>query len=147
MRIIPLTQDQVTLVDDEDYKHLSQFKWCAHWNSGTRSFYAVRSGKRETIRMSRVLMGCEKGDKTHVDHINHDTLDNRRENLRCVTCRQNHENMRNQSKYGVGIRHQKGKNPYRAEAYAGGRIQHIGMFATSEEAIQARKEFLKGIEK
>jgi len=29
MKKIPLTQNQHALVDDADFEHLSQFKWCA----------------------------------------------------------------------------------------------------------------------
>jgi hypothetical protein len=38
-------------------------------------------------------MGIKKGDKRVVDHINHNTLDNRKANLRICTNQQNHFNM------------------------------------------------------
>lgn len=37
-----------------------------------------------------------------VDHVNHEILDNRRENLRIVTTRENNTNQRNQMNIGVG---------------------------------------------
>jgi len=46
MRLIPLTQGQYALVDDEDYEDISQFKWFALWGPCPRSFYAARNVHR-----------------------------------------------------------------------------------------------------
>jgi len=32
MKIILLTKGKSTVVDDEDYEWLSEFKWCISWN-------------------------------------------------------------------------------------------------------------------
>ncbi len=87
-RLIPLTQGQFAKVDPEDYDWLMQWKWCAAWDKKTRSFRAIRSQYRtgrgpECIRMHREIMKAPKG--ILVDHGNHDTLDNRRFNLRKAT--------------------------------------------------------------
>ena len=96
---IPLTQGQVAIVDAEDYDRISAFKWFAMWNRCTRSFYAGRNvpsstnkHKQTTVSMHREILGSEKG--TPVDHRNHDTLDNRRRNLRSATCAENCRNAR-----------------------------------------------------
>ena len=99
--------------------------------------------------MHRVVLGLSDGPRQG-DHINHNTLDNQKCNLRVVTHRQNHENMRNQSKYGVGIALNKRstKKPYRAHARVDGKDTHIGCFASIEEAVAARTVFLieKGLD-
>ena len=41
------------------------------------------SSKADSIH--RIIMGCNKGDKKHIDHINRITSDNRPENLRLAT--------------------------------------------------------------
>jgi HNH endonuclease len=94
---VPLTKGQFALVDDQD-EWVLDFKWQARWNKGTQSFYAVRNiykgGKHATTDMHREIMNAPKD--MDVDHINHDTLDNRRENLEIKT---HADNMHNSGKY------------------------------------------------
>lgn len=145
MKTIPLTQGQVTMVGDEDYPDLSGVKWYALWDRDTKGFYAVRhlprsSGGRRTEQMSRRILGLSHGDKRQADHRNHDTLDNRRKNLRVTTHRGNGKNRRDQSPYGVGVGFQKHCpfRPYGARAKFGGRYYYIGSFTTAGEARSAR---------
>ena len=97
MKEIPLTQNKLVLVSDEDYDFLMQWKWFAAFCNG-RDFYAVRGqpqkGKRESLRiwMHREIMKTPKGLFT--DHKNGNTLDNTRENLRICTKKQNLQNSR-----------------------------------------------------
>lgn len=88
---IPLTQGYVAIVDDEDYEELSKYKWyVSQTPSGNK---AARSTNPGTVLMHRAIMNAPDG--MDVDHINHDTLDNRRStNLRVCTRRQNLGNMR-----------------------------------------------------
>jgi len=105
MRTIDLTQNQVALVDDEDFEWVNQWKWYAMWQQGTQSFIAARSirnsntKKRRTIRMAREICGLKYGDKRVSDHKNHDTLDNQRYNLRKCTHQQNLQNHRKNRTY------------------------------------------------
>jgi hypothetical protein len=91
MKNIQLTQDKQTIVDDEDYSKLSCYRW---QYSPTRTGYAKRTirigNKFSVINMARFITSCPKGKQ--VDHINHDTLDNRKENLRIVSQSQNMAN-------------------------------------------------------
>ena len=93
-REITLTQGKVALVSARRFEELNAHKWHALWCKGTRSFYAVRNvnlgkGKFRSFHMHRVILGLEYGDKRQGDHKNHDTLDNRDENLRIATSSQN----------------------------------------------------------
>ncbi len=89
MKKIPLTQGKFAIVDDEDYDWLMQWKWCAQ--KAGRTFYAVRSfrvaGKKIKVQMHRSILNVRKGLET--DHINHNGLDNRKQNLRTCTRSQN----------------------------------------------------------
>lgn len=92
MKTIKLNNNKVVKVDDDDFKELSLFHWYAPDNNG---YYRARAdfwkdGKKKSISMSRFITNCSKG--MVVDHINGDTLDNRRSNLRVCT---HSENMRN----------------------------------------------------
>lgn len=95
-REIPLTRDRVAIVDDEDFEQVSQHRWHALGaGSGRAHVYAVRTvtseGRRRMIYMHRYLLGVSA--TVHLDHINGDTLDNRRSNLRQATQHQNTFNM------------------------------------------------------
>lgn len=70
------------LIDEEDFDEINKTKWCVSSN------YAI-SGKG---LMHRLILKAEKGQI--IDHINHNKLDNRKENLRFVTYSQNAQNMK-----------------------------------------------------
>lgn len=80
-------------VDDEDYDWLNQWKW--HLKFNKYGGYACRDLK--TIRMHRVILNITDS-KIFGDHINHDTLDNQKANLRVVTHTQNQMNRSPQRK-------------------------------------------------
>jgi hypothetical protein len=90
MRQIELTRGMSCLVDDEDYARLSEHRWYAS-PCGDR-FYAgrmiVRDGKRMLLHMHRELIL----DADTVDHINGNSLDNRRRNLRPASHSENQAN-------------------------------------------------------
>jgi hypothetical protein len=144
-KTIPLTQGKVTLVDGDDYEELSKYKWCVQ--RGANTFYAQRkaraNGEQTAILMHRQILGFPP----EIDHINRDGLDNRRCNLRVVTHRQNAENRRGQSLYGVGVYIDPTNKvrPFRALALINGRLKHLGLFPTASEARLARARFLEGL--
>jgi len=101
MKLIPVTRGLFTTVDDADFDWLSQYKWYAiksgpgacyyarrWWGTGSREKFGPRKSK--TISMHRMILNIASGKFT--DHINHNTLDNRRENLRECTNSQNQGN-------------------------------------------------------
>lgn len=96
MKTIPLTRGLFATVDDEDYERLLVFKWRAHPQNGLlEGFYAVRSeysdgGAGRVAFMHHELLEQRQGFV--VDHRSHDTLDNRKSNLRYATSLQNSHN-------------------------------------------------------
>lgn len=84
MKMIPLTKGMYAKVDDDDYELLSRFNWCAGKGSKNKTYYALRGVKEDgvarRIYMHRII--AQAGPGEIVDHKNHDTLDNRKENLR-----------------------------------------------------------------
>lgn len=136
---IPLTQGQVTIVDDID-KDLAEFKWQF---SGT---YAIgQSGKRpnrKRLLLHRVILarkvGRELGRDEYTDHENRNGLDNRRSNLRIATPRQNIMNkgiQKNNHSEFKGV-HREDKK-WRAQIKVGKKLIVIGLFDEVEIAAKA----------
>ena len=144
---IPLTKGQVSKVDPEDVTELSKKQWYAFWNKSTQSYYAFNDhrfsdGSRVTCGIHRYLLGITD-PSLDGEHKNHDTLDNRRGNLRPATRTENNENSRLRSDSqtgfkGVGIDKRR-KKKFVARIKIEGKTKHIGYYYTAEEAFEARR--------
>ena len=113
------------VIDTEDFEKVRYIKWKL-----SSSGYAMNTPKFKggSIHMSRVILGTDQ----FVDHINHNTLDNRKCNLRIVTKSQNQMN----SNYkGVSTR-QDGK--YYAHIKINQKMINLGVYVFEEEALFAR---------
>lgn len=148
MKYINLTQGYKTIVDDEDYEWLSKYKWYARKIHTMNSFTAVRNktveGKQTNVVMYREIMNAPSG--TIVDHINHDTLDNRRSNLRVCDMYQSSRNRRvaaNNSTGYKGVGYHKATKKYRARIQAGGKKIDIGYYKDPKDAARAYNERAK----
>lgn len=134
MKQISLTQGMVALVDDADYEELSKHKWYTH-KARTGGFYALRSfrenGNFHIISMSRQILGLEHGDKREADHINQNTLDNRRNSLRVCTCLDNLRNRRgdsNTTSRFKGVSWDKENKRWRVSIGVNGKSINLGRF-------------------
>lgn len=137
MKEIPLTQGKVALVDDEDYDWLMQWKWSV--SSSSTKPYAVRwtSGNRK-VRMHRAILNLPDG--VVGDHINLNTLDNRRCNLRPATKAQNNQNTKgriNTSSQYKGVSWDINKERWVAQIWANDKKYWLGTFRSEHEAAHA----------
>jgi hypothetical protein len=76
----------------------------------------------------------------NVDHINHNGLDNRKENLRFVTVAQNQQNSRSQKKSSSvyrGVSWHKPTNNWQVKICHQGKQMHIGYFVCKHQAALA----------
>lgn len=147
-REIPLSQGQVALVDAADYDWLMQWRWWARWKKQTKTFCAYRSvhdfdtKRSHTVLMHRLIMDAPVG--ILVDHIDGDTLNNRRQNLRLATNSQNMANRKTNSNSIAGL---KGVSffgsKWRAEIQCNNKRYPLGSFSTPEEAHAAYIEAAK----
>ena len=133
-------------IDKEDVELLSKYQWCVQGNDSksTSNYYAItnaktKAGTHTTIKMHQLL--CPTVPHQVVDHINGDTTDNRKGNLRAVSTRINSCNSRHRYRTssteikGVYSRHQ-GK--YYAAINCGNKILQTRQYSTIEEASYAR---------
>jgi len=136
-------------VDEADYDRVAAHRWHMHPRG-----YAIAGSGNSKVLMHRLVLGLAnpKGNgrgsgvgRPQADHINHDKLDNRRQNLRVVTNQQNHQNRphgHGTSKYrGVYLHAKSGKWAARAKSH--GRTHWGGYYPTELEAAVAAWELRK----
>ena len=140
---ITLTQGKVAIVDAADFEWLNQWKWYAKRTPSMKSFYAGRTLAKvdghqgKNILMHRVILGLKTGDPRQGDHVNHNTLDNRDENLRIATSSQNLMNRglfsSNTSGFKGVSRNTKG---WRAKIQVDGKALYLGTRDTPRQAFE-----------
>ena len=136
---IPLTQGKSAWVDHADYESLRNFNWYAC--RSRNNFYARRVEKPK-IRMHSFIVAASSGQV--IDHINCNTLDNRRSNLRIVTYSQNAANRTGANKNsfsGVrGVCWNKKISKWQAYIKFNYRHIHLGVYENIKNAKEARKK-------
>ena len=143
---LPLTRGYVAIVDEADFEKASRHSWQAGvWKTkhGVRVYARRTEGhgaSKRIVMLHRWLLGEPPGV---VDHINGDTLDNRRSNIRVTDATGNARNVRSTRRFkgvfwnkragrweaaiGAGVRKTNGR---RAKLY-------LGLFDTEEAAARA----------
>lgn len=147
MYTIPLTKGVSSVVDDED-ADLGRLNWYAVLQSNGGLYGARKSPRPEghkTIWLAHVVaerMGLRRYKWHRVDHINGDSLDNRRANLRLVSARENAWNTNRRlpgNKSGhTGVTWDRSRRRWLAHIKINGRLKNLGRFADKEQAIAAR---------
>lgn len=143
MKEIKMYEGLTTMIDDEDFEYLNQWKWtvrkCDPTNYAIR-FSSRRNGKQQKpIRMHRVILNATK--EMEVDHIDHNGLNNQRTNLRLVTKQENAFNRKDVKGYSFN----KNANKWAAHIHLNGKKKHLGYFKTEKKAhkayLKAKKKY------
>lgn len=138
------------LVDKEDAHLLRKYRWYINTHRGNYAYHLSNKSetKSPTIYLHRVIVGAAKGQ--YVDHINGNTLDNRKCNLRIVTNQENCQNLLNSRKNNSsgyrGVSFNKTYGKYEAYYWKNYTKYTVGYYDTAEEAntqvVAARKTHL-----
>ena len=141
MKEIKLTRGESALINDEDFEWINSYNWALHPQGNG---YAVRKGSKakgepRTVNMHRMIMQSKPGE--HVDHINLNSLDNRKENLRIANIQTNAFNRRKPrveatSQY-KGVLKRKGDPGWEARLKYNDKAIHLGTFRQEEVAAAA----------
>lgn len=131
--------DQEILLDKQDYLLLKDKTVCVNYaGRKTKRFYAVIVYPgRKLKKLHRVILGLTD-PKQVVDHINGNSLDNRRCNLRVTDSRGNRINTRKMnrssaSKY-IGVYFEAARNKWVAKLKSHGKTYFGGRYETEEGA-------------
>lgn len=135
------------IFDKEDYDIIQDYQWTmiidARGRKRAYTRYKIKEGKIISLQLSCLVMGRFEGkDNLKVDHINGNTLDNRKENLRITTHQQNMMNRgaNKRTKSGVtGVHYLPKYNRWNAVITVNKTTHYLGTFKTKEDAIKARK--------
>lgn len=134
-------QGDTILVDDELVVELAQYTWMISRRNrrGKTTEYAVRrewsNNEATTIYMHRQISNAAKEDV--VDHINRNTLDNRRGNLRNTT---NSHNEQNKEPYGTtglkGVYLHQSTSKFLCRIHKDGKNHYLGYFHDKYDAAR-----------
>ncbi len=138
----PKYPNTLAQVDDSDYDWLNQWKWTA--TACTERIYVRRVVGGKMLSMHRFIMNPPKD--MVVDHIDGNTMNNQRGNLRVCGQVQNLWNQRRHvsesSKY-KGVSFHKTKNKFQSRISVNGKLIHLGTFGSEIDAAMAHDEAAK----
>lgn len=135
-KLIPVSRGEYTKVSNEDFERVKGINWSL---SSIRYVKNTRHGL-----LSRFIL--KPTSNIEVDHINGDTLDNRRENLRFASRAQNVYNTKaqyNSSSLHKGVSYSKIRKKWVAQITLNGNHYFLGRYNTELEASKAYNEKAK----
>lgn len=129
--------DRKMLCDREDYlRFCIEVGFKAIWLNSYG--YAIFSNNAKATLFHRWVFNLPE---VEVDHINGNTLDNRKSNLRLANHQQNQQNKatyKNNTTTHRGVSFDFIRQKYRVRITINGKVKHLGRFDTLKEAIEAR---------
>lgn len=139
--IIPLTQGYSTIIDEEDFERVSKHSRCVQQyknKSKCKKIYAKCSIRGTQVTLHRFILNSPRGSL--VDHINGDSLDNRKDNLRYTDKKGNAANrpkdrLKNATSIYKGVSYNGGK--WHCKIQVSGEAIYLGGFSTEVAAAEA----------
>jgi len=129
--VLPLSMSQFAKIDLIDLPRIGKHKWSAQ--KSRNGFYAVRVENGKKVYMHRRILRC----RCHVDHEDHNGLNNRRYNLRHATMSQNIAAARIGGPLRGVYRDKAQPKKWRARITVLGNRIHLGCFVHERQAALA----------
>lgn len=142
-----------TIIDLEDLEYVTKWTWYARYNRSNQCYYATHTVYDPKIKdtggsvgLQYYLMNRDSNPEYYIDHINHDTLDNRKNNLRVTTNKYNLRNRHSKnSNNTTGYRNvifnkRRKKKPYVVQLQINGKNKVLGTFEDVHEAGEFAEE-------
>lgn len=134
-KLVPLNDGFYAIIDESDYSKIEKHNWHVIKTKST-PYAGTNVSKGKALRMHRLIMGVTDPDLL-IDHINHNGLDNRKQNLRLASSLQNIGNQRKMpgksSRY-KGVSWINDKKKWRASIHINKHPKHLGYFEDEQEA-------------
>lgn len=141
MKTIKLQRNLTALVDDEDYVKVALYRWYAliQENKINRVYHTfIREKKKYNTSLHWFVLGyTSRIPGKVIDHINGNTLDNRKSNLRVCTSKENSRNSRLKEKGYKGVDFRKDRKKWRTTIRVEGKKIALGHYESLIEAALA----------
>lgn len=146
------------IIDESDYEFVMKRKWRIGKSEAARGEFYFYSDRKDPITkkqirtsLHRYIMGCVYGDGNKVDHIDRNTFNNSRSNLRITDNTGNNRNKSIQRNNTTGYKgvHPREDGKFYASIRIDGKGKHLGVYSSKEEcarvydmvALKLYKEF------
>lgn len=126
--------------DLEDYDRIKDYYWRENKDGYLKAWDSEKQG---FVSIHQIILLDKSMDFSNfiIDHINRDTLDNRKSNLRIVTLsqnRQNHGIQKNNTSGFSGVSWNTRQNKWHSQIFNDKKVISLGYYTNKEEAIKAR---------
>src|SRR5271167_1146442 len=107
MKQFVVSKNFIVFVDDEDFEDVNQYTWCVKTPPKRDHYYAGRNfwknGKVKWVYLHRYILKIQD-KKTTVDHIDGNTFNNQKSNLRLCSLADNNKNRKIQINNTTGYK-------------------------------------------
>lgn len=152
MKLVPMVgkygDGKSIIVDDKDYENVSKQRWYLYKCHKSKNYYLPTCViNKKSISIGQFLLG--KKEKRVVDHIDRNTLNNVRSNLRHATYKESSKNRnefenvkkRKPKLVRTGKGYTKNKDGWQSQANMFGVTYYLGTYKTKKEAHQKFLDF------